>query len=86
LLTHDRDKSVIEYPLYETFCASAAISDPQGSGALQQVSVTLQSSNYGIYIPGEVPGEPLYQQLDELKGYLGTADKWISGDGEERTK
>jgi len=89
LLTHDRNKSVIDYPLYETFCASAAISDPQGSGSLQQVSVTLQSANYGIIVYN-ADGIPAYQQIKDKDGnsdadYLGNSKTWMSGDGKKRT-
>jgi len=92
LWTSDRKYKVLEYPLYETFCTSAQISDPQNSGALQQLSVTLQSSNYGIIVPSleEANADPIYKAINPVYateanlGYLGTADNWISADGEAR--
>jgi hypothetical protein len=80
LYATDRNIRVMTYHLYETFCASAQISDPQNSGALQQLSVTLQSSNYGITVPSLVDGDPVYQDI--APEYLGSEEAWITATGD----
>jgi len=88
LFSTDRVLEVMKYHLYDTYCASAQISDPQGSGALQQLSVTLQSANYGITVPDQKNpnGDPVYQDIavDE-NAYLGTDTKWITATGDTVT-
>lgn len=81
LYTHDRTAPVIEFPLYDTYCQSASISDPSGAANMQQVSVTLQSSNYGIKVYPVDGFSPGFMALPD-DGYLGNVnDGFISADG-----
>jgi hypothetical protein len=72
----DRQNVVLEYLLYDTYCGSAQISDPNSSSALQVCTVTLMSSNYGIIAYDE--GAKTFAIADDASGYLGTDDKWVS--------
>lgn len=81
LYTHDRLSKVIEYPLYDTYCQSASISDPSGAGNMQQVAVTLQSSNYGIKVYPVDGFEPAW--VDVPVDLLGSVNGYRSADGKE---
>lgn len=78
LYTTDRSLKVMQYDLYDTFCASAQISDPQNAGSPQQLAVTLQSANYGIFVPDSA-GQNIYK--NPSAAYLGTYDNYITATG-----
>jgi hypothetical protein len=65
LYTHDRKMPVIEYLLYETYCSAAQINDPASQGNLQNCSVTLQSSNYGIKVFDLTDGRPSFVNVPQ---------------------
>lgn len=72
LYNHERNNPVIEYPLYDTYCISANVSDPSGAANLQQCSVILQSSNYGIVVYS-TDGKPEWQDVPNEAKLLGQA-------------